>query len=134
MKNKKILKVVEPNPKPIRLFFFWAGLIATVAYRIIIILNLYDPLWVKVAWYIGTIGFILYFGHRYDIARKRARLVKDYDLIKTVKEIHNIDSQKKEALHYLVKTSLTSKSKWNSAMIFILSVAALTVGIILDLI
>lgn len=134
MKDKKILKVVEPNPKPIRLFFFWTGLIATIAYRIIIVLNLYDPLWVKIAWYIGTIGFILYFGHRYDIARKRANLVKDYDLVKTVDRVQGINPQKKEALYYLVKTSLTSKSRWNSAMIFILSLIALIVGIILDLI
>ena len=134
MRDKKILKVLEPNPKPVRLFFFWAGLIATIAYRIIIVLNFYDPLWVKIAWYIGTIGFILYFGHRYDIARKRARLVEDYDLIKTVERAKNINPQKKEALHYLVKTSLTSKSRWNSAMIFILSLVALIIGIILDLV
>lgn len=134
MKDKKVLKVIEPNPKPVRLFFFWAGLIATIAYRIIIVLNFYDPLWVKIAWYIGTVGFVFYFGHRYNIARKRANLVRDYDLIKTVKESREIDAQKKEALHYLVKTSLTSKSRWNSAMIFMLSLAALILGIILDLI
>lgn len=134
MEDKKVLKVVEPNPRPVRLFFFWAGIIATVAYRIIIVLNFYDPLWVKIAWYIGTIGFVLYFGHRYNIARKRAKLVRDYDLINTVKKSKEIDSQKKEALHYLVKTSLTSKSRWNSAIIFILSLAALIVGIVLDLI
>jgi len=134
MKDEKILKIVEPNPKPIRLFFFWVGIIATISYRIIVILNLYDPLWVKIAWYIGTIGFVLYFGHRYNIARKRANLIKDYDLIKTVKNIQSIDPQKKEALYYLVKTSLTSKSRWNSAMIFILSVVALIIGIVLDLI
>lgn len=134
MRDKKTLKVVEPNPKLVRLFFFWTGIVATIAYRIIVVLNLYDPLWVKIAWYIGTIGFILYFGHRYDIARKRANLVKDYDLIEVVKNVQDVDPQKKEALHYLIKTSLTSKSRWNSAMIFILSVAALIIGIILDLI
>lgn len=130
----KSRKVIEPNPKPVRLFFFWAGIIATIAYRIIIILNIYSPLWVKVFWYIGTIGFILYFGHRYDIARKRAKLIKDYNLIETVQQADCIDTQKKEALYYLVKTSLTSKSKWNSGFIFLLSLLALIVGIILDII
>ena len=100
MKDEKILKIVEPNPKPIRLFFFWVGIIATISYRIIVILNLYDPLWVKIAWYIGTIGFVLYFGHRYNIARKRANLIKDYDLIKTVKNIQSIDPQKKK--HFII--------------------------------
>lgn len=126
------MKVIEPNPKPVRWFFFWAGLIATIAYRIIIVLNLYSSLWVKISWYIGTIGFILYFGHRYDIARKRANLVKDYELVKAVDNA-DIDAQKKTALHYLVQTSLTSKSRWNSAMIFILSLIALFVGIFIDI-
>ena len=125
------LKVIEPSPRPVRWFFFWAGLIATIAYRIIIVLNIYSPSWVRISWYIGTIGFILYFGHRYDVARKRANLVRDYSLVGALDKC-DIDSEKKQALHYLVKTSLTSKSRWNSALIFILSVLALIVGIVLD--
>lgn len=128
----KSLKVIEPNPKPVRLFFFWAGIIATIAYRIIIVLNFYSPLWVKISWYIGTIGFILYFGHRYNVARKRAKLVRKYGLIEAVNQADCINAQKKEALYYLVKTSLTSKSRWNSAIIFMLSLLALVVGIALD--
>ena len=128
----KSMKVIEPNPKLIRLFFFWAGIIATIAYRIIIVLNFYSPLWVKVSWYIGTVGFVLYFGHRYNIAKKRAKLVEDYGLIEAVQQADGINAQKKKALHYLVKTSLTSKSRWNSAVIFMLSLLALIVGIVLD--
>lgn len=116
-----------------RLFFFWAGIIATVAYRIIIVLNAYSPLWVKVSWYIGTIGFILYFGHRFDVARRRAKLVRDHKLIEAVNDAQCLDPQKKLALHYLVKTSLTSKSRWNAGAIFILSVIALLVGIFMDI-
>lgn len=126
-------KVIEPNPKPVRLFFFWAGIIATVAYRIIIVLNSYDPLWVKIAWYIGTVGFILYFGHRFDVARKRAKLVRDYNLVETVDKAQGIKPQNRVALRYLVKTSLTSKSRWNAAVIFILSVVALFIGIFMDI-
>ncbi len=127
------MQVIEPNPKFVRLFFFWAGIIATVAYRIIIVLNWYSPLWVKVSWYIGTIGFILYFWHRFNVAKKRAKLIKDYELIEAVDKVDCIDPQKKLALRYLVKTSLTSKSRWNSAIIFILSLMALFAGIFIDI-
>ncbi len=132
MEDKETLKVIEPNPKPVRLFFFVMGIIATIAYRIIIVLNLYSPLWVKIAWYIGTIGFIFYFGHRFDIARKRANLVRNYKLIETVDNADCIEPQKKLALHYLVKTTLTSKSQWNSGLIFIFSFIALLIGIFMD--
>ena len=131
--SKETLKVVEPNPKPVRLFFFLAGIIATISYRIIIVLNLYSPLWVEIAWYIGTVGFILYFGHRFNVARKRSKLIKDYKLIETVDNASSIDPQKRLALHYLVKTSLTSKSRWNSAVIFALSLVALVVGMFMDI-
>jgi len=134
MEEEKSLKVIEPNPKPVRLFFFWAGMIATIAYRIIIVLNLYSSFWVKVSWYIGTVGFIFYFAHRYNVAAKRARLVEDYNLIEAVDKAKDIDPQKSLALRYLVETSLTSKSRWNSALIFILSLAALIVGIFIDII
>ncbi len=125
------LEAVKPNPKPIRLFFFWVGIIATVSYRIIILLNFYSPLWVKIAWYIGTIGFVIYFWHRYNIAQKRTNLIRKYDLVNTVKN-SAIEPSKKQALSYLVETNLTSKSKWNSGLIFLLSLAALMLGIILD--
>ena len=126
------MEIIKPNPKPVRLFFFWAGIIATIAYRIIIVLNFYSPLWVKIAWYIGTVGFILYFGHRFSVANKRTNLIKDYGLVEAI-DNSDIEKQKKLALHYLVQTSITSKSRWNSGIIFILSLAALIIGIILDI-
>ena len=133
MGKKEALKIIEPSPKYIRLFFFWAGIIATIAYRIIIVLNLYSPSWVKIAWYIGTIGFVFYFGHRFNIARKKARLIKEYDLVETINNADCLAPQKKKVLHYLAKTTVTSKSRWNAAVIFFLSIAALILGIFLDI-
>jgi len=124
--------MIKPHKRSVRLFFFISGIIATVAYRIIIVLNLYDSFFVKVSWYIGTVGFILYFGHRYDIARKRANLIKKYDLVKIVDDA-DIKKDEKQALHYLVQTTLTSKSRWNSAVIFFLTLVALVVAIVIDI-
>lgn len=126
-------EVVKPNIKYVRIFFFVSGIIATLAYRVIIVLNFYSPYWVKVSWYIGTIGFILYFGHRFEIQRRRANLVKDYNLISKVRKISSIKGKEKQALLYIVRTTLTSRSHWNSGFIFLLSIFALIVGIIFDL-
>ena len=125
--------MIKPSPKPLRIFFFWSGIIATLSYRAVIVLTYFDPLWVKVAWYIGTIGFIIYFGHRYSIQKKKAELVEDLHLIKAVEDAKEINEEKTEALCYLVNTSLTSKSRWNSMFIFVTSILALIIGIILDL-
>jgi len=126
------MEIIKINPKPLRIFFFWAGIIATLSYRIIIVLNFYNPLWVKIAWYIGTVGFIIYFGHRFDIQRKKVKLVQELKLVEAIKEAKDINDEKTQALSYLIKTSLTSRSRWNSAFIFFMSIIALIIGIILD--
>ncbi len=123
----------KSNLKSIRIFFFLTGIIATLAYRIIIVLNFYDPYWVKVSWYIGTIGFILYFGHRFEIQRKRAKFVQDYNLVREIEKNKQVKGDKKQALLYIIRTTNNSKARWNSLFIFILSILALIVGIIFDL-
>ncbi len=107
------------------------GLIATLAYRVIIILNFFDPLWVKIAWYIGTIGFIIYFFYEYRSEKREAQLVKKYKLKRIVEESYQ-EGAAKEALLNLLESAAGSKSHWNAAVIFALSVLALIIGIILD--
>jgi len=118
-------------PLGIKWIFFWAGVIATFAYRVIIVLNFYSPYWVKVFWYIGTAGFILYFGYRFDIQRREKNLIKDYDLVGAVKK-SKLKGKQKKVLEYVIKTNLNSKAKWNSLFIFLLSILALVIGILLD--
>lgn len=124
-----IFQKIEPSSNFLRLFFFVSGIVATIAYRIIFLLN---PFWVKVAWYVGTIGFILYFGHRWSVESKRAILVRDYELVKVL-EKSDIDENKKSALLYLIKTSITSKVRFNSVFIFLLSFLVFIVSLTLDI-
>jgi len=122
-------EIVHANVGFKRGFFFWAGIIATIAYRIIIVL---DESWIKISWYIGTVGFVLYFGHRSHVQKKRAELVRGYNLVKIVNNLKKVKPDQKEALHYLVQSAITSKVRWNSLFIFWLSFLALIVGIFVD--
>lgn len=124
-----IERKIEPSSKYLRLFFFFAGIVATIAYRIIFLLNSF---WIEVAWYVGTIGFIFYFGHRTMVENKRAKLVKDYQLIDAI-EKSDVEAEKKSALLYLIETSLTSKARFNSAFIFIVSVIFFIINLSTDL-
>jgi len=85
-----------------------------------------------VAWYIGTIGFVLYFGHRTHIETKRANLVKNLRLVQALRA-SDIEEDKKLALVYLTKTTLTSKARFNSAFIFILSLAVLIASLVMEI-
>ena len=128
LQTHSISKKIHSGPKFLRIFFFLTGIIATIAYRITPFLY---PFWVKVAWYVGTIGFILYFWHRSHIEEKRAKLVKEYNLVSVV-EKSDIAPEEKSAVSYLVKTSLTSKARFNSLFIVIVSLLALIASILID--
>lgn len=120
--------LMHPGSKVSRFFFFLAGIIATIAYRITPFLA---PFWVKVSWYAGTVGFILYFSHRAHVEYKRAKLVKEFGLVDVV-EKSDIAPEQKSAISYLVKTSLTSKARYNSAFIVAISALALVFSILVD--
>ncbi len=126
------MKQIKPHNRTLREFFFWSGIIATIAYRIIVVLNNYSSFWVSVAWYVGTIGFLIYFGHRYNISAKRAKLISDNDLTNKVSTCGALGNQDKDALQYILSTLVSTKEKWNYIVIFAVSALALIAGIYLD--
>lgn len=109
------------------------GVIATIAYRIVVILNHYSSFWVEVSWYIGTIGFIWYFGHRYRVENRRDRLIAKLKLIKKIEADPSFNAEDKSALLYVLKSLETSLAKWNYIAIFFFSGLAMAYAIYVDL-
>ena len=116
-----------------RLLVFIVGIIATLAYRIIVVLNFYSPLWVEIAWYIGTIGFIWYFAHRYRVQNHYAEVIDELDLDRKIKQ-GKLNQEDKQALAFVLSGIKSSKAKWNSICIFIFSALALIYAIVTNLI
>lgn len=124
----------KPHSKIVRVLFFCAGIIATFAYRIIIVLSGVNPLWLKVAWYVGTIGFVIYFIHRFQISEKRAKIINKYHLNEKVASLQGVDEKDKEAIAYIFQSLKVSSERWIYIFIFITSGLALAAGIYLDFI
>lgn len=118
-------------PHWVRNLFFWFGIIATVCYRAIVVLNHYSKGIALAAWYLGTIGFILYFWHRYVVSEKRVKLIQEHDLINAVAGT-NLRQDQIDANEYILTTLLSTKEKWNYIVIFVTSLLALAIGIYLD--
>ena len=125
---------LKVHSKPIRAFYLWAGIIATIAYRIIIVMTDVNTFWIKLSWYVGTIGFIIYFMHRYDISEKRAKIIKEYNLEGKVSQIQNLDEKDKSAMKYILHSLGVSSEKTIYIVIFVTSALALFAGIYLDFI
>ncbi len=113
---------------------FWIGIIATISYRIIVILNFYSQLWVDIAWNIGTIGFILYFIHRFRISSRRAKAIEEKKLVKKIKNCRELSRDDKKTLSLILKGLKTSKAKINYAVIFISSALALVYSIVIRIV
>ncbi len=116
------------------MFYFWAGIVATISYRIIIVFTDQQIFWIRLFWYLGTIGFVVYFIHRYIISEKRAKVISEHNLDEKVAKLTEIDSEDKEALSYILKSLEISHERWNYIIIFLTSAIALLVGIYLDFI
>jgi hypothetical protein len=131
MKNKNEL---NSSSSTYRMIVFWIGILATVAYRAIIIIGRYSQGWTDIIWYIGTIGFVWYFAHRYHIEQKRDRIILERKLITKVAKLKELKTEDRDALEYTLKSLVSSKAGWNYIAIFVASALALIYDLILRLI
>jgi hypothetical protein len=121
------------NHRYYRNLLFVIGIIATIAYRIIIVLNYYSAMWVEIAWYIGTIGFVWYFIHRYNVENRRDHLIESLGLAKKIENKEELNDEERQATVYILKGLKTSLAKWNYIAIFVFSAIALLYAIYQDL-
>ncbi len=117
-----------------RTFFFWTGIIATIAYRAIIFFTGANPLTLRIIWYIGTVGFIVYFLHRYDIAKRRTRVIQELGLADKISQLKELSDTDREGMQYLFSTLQSSREKWNYYVIFASSIIALLAGLWMDVV
>ncbi len=124
-------QIPTPHKQSTRLLFFWIGIFATIVYRMIIILNHVDGPWLKIVWYVGTIGFIAYFAHRFSISERREKVIAEHRLMEKI-DHGSWSPDDQAALRYVLGTLQSSKERWNYIVIFVSSALALLIGIWLD--
>ncbi|MFA5184524.1 MAG: hypothetical protein WC456_03265 [Patescibacteria group bacterium] len=117
-----------------RVWIFALGVSATIAYRIIIFLDGYEPYLMRAVWYVGTIGFVWYFIHRFRIENRRDRLITDLKLADKISDQTPLDAEERAALTYILSGLQTSLAKWNYIVIFIVSTLALAFSVYQDII
>ncbi len=126
------MTLVKPHSKALREFYFWSGIVATFCYRIIVVLNNYSSYWSTVAWYVGTVGFIVYFAHRFQVSERRYELLKKYKILNKIQRSNEFSKNEKDASEYVLGTLLSTKERWNFIFIFVASTIALVWGAYLD--
>lgn len=112
--------------------FFIIGLIATVAIRVVTVLMHVNPVYGKIAWYIGVSGFFLFFVYKFKVNHTRSRFIEQNNL---VHKFHNQEQLTEEDYNVIgsILCALSSKKeRLNYIFIFGLSAIALILALYFD--
>ena len=118
-------------PKPVIIGFFLLGLLSSVAFRAIILLQKYSPGWVRPVWYFGVLGYMLFFIYRYYISQRRKRAIEQTNVIEKIGAGKPLSDDDRDAALYLLNSVRKSQEDWNYLAIFVLSIVAIALDCLL---
>ncbi len=133
MSKNNSIKPQKPEtvPKYITYLFFSIGFFSAIAFRAIIVLQHVGPALVRPVWYIGSLGYLVFFLYRFRITKKRKKAVRDFGLLEKVRNKTLLDEDR-EVLLYLISSIEISREDMNYALIFFLSIVAILADVILS--
>lgn len=111
--------------------FFLIGVMSAVSFRALIIFTHVHPEWFRPVWYIGTIGYVIFFLYRYWISHKRKRAIRQYALLDKLKGQEALSGEEREVLVYLLSSLAKSREDLNYLLIFFLSIVAVAADLLL---
>ncbi len=114
--------------------FFIIGIIATVAIRVVTVLIYLDPIYAKIAWYIGVMGFFLFFVYKFRISHIREKRIRESGLADKINANGPLNHEDYILMSSIICSLGSKKEKINYFIIFALSAVALVLAIYMDLI
>lgn len=127
------VRVPEGHSMAVIKFYFWIGLISAALLRLILIADHYSDILAKALWYLGILGYLWFFAHRYHIAKRRYGVIKDLNLLDKIQARKPLAEKDFEGLNYVMWSLSVSKERMNYLVIFVFSVVAIILSLILDL-
>lgn len=109
--------------------FFALGIISAIAFRVIIVFQHIEPSWIRPVWYVGVLGYMVFFFYRYYITEKRKKAIEDFQLIEKVKANACLTDEDREVVIYILSSIRKSPENVNYFIIFLLSIIAIIVDI-----
>jgi hypothetical protein len=129
MQKKTNLKTL---PKWATNLLFIIGAISTISFRALIVINRFSELWGRIIWYTAVIGYIFFFLYRYQISKKRRRVIIENNLINKL-NTNSLSKENIKQLTYIVNSLTRSKEMINYVLIFLMSILAIAADIILTI-
>ena len=112
--------------------FFIIGLIATVAIRVVTVLIHVNPIYAKMAWYIGVGGFFVFFVYKFRINQARSRAIAQRNLVNKIDQGQQLGKEDYNLIAAILCSLSSRKERINYFFIFVLSAIALLLAIYMD--
>ena len=125
--------VPKTVPSFVVYLFLVIGLLSAVSFRLVTIINTFIPSLLRPVWYFGVIGYIFFFAYRYHISEKRKNAIRANRLLEKIQGSGEISGEDRALIAYVLSSIIKSKENLNYLFIFVLSIAAVGVDILLAL-
>ncbi len=112
--------------------FFIVGLVATIAIRVVTVLIHVDPMYGKIAWYIGIGGFLLFFIYKFKVGQSRSGAISKNNLVEKINRKSKLAENDYKLIGSILCGVSSRKERINYLFIFGLSAAALILAIYMD--
>ncbi|MCD5384237.1 hypothetical protein LR066_05735 [candidate division WOR-3 bacterium] len=135
MKNKKCVNCSEDKrckESYISWIFFIIGLLATTAMRVVTVLADFNPVYGKIAWYVGVGGFFAFFIYRFRVTQARSNLINQRSLAYKIRHKEQLTKEDYSLIRDILCSISSNKERINYFFIFALSAVALILAIYLD--
>jgi len=135
MKNKKCLSCTEYKrckDSYASWIFFILGLVATIAMRVVTVLMHMNPIYGKIAWYIGVGGFFAFFVYKFRVSRGRFRAISERNLLDKIGEARELTKEDYSLISAILCGLSSRKERINYLFIFVLSAVTLVLALYID--
>ena len=115
-------------------FFIIIGFISTVSIRIVTFLMEVNPLYGKIAWYIGVGGFVIFFVYKYKVFQERSKVIDQKHLLEKVNAGQEFSHEDREIIANILCKIRSNEERVNFFFIFVVSAIALIWAVYFDFI
>ena len=112
--------------------FFIIGLVAIIAVRAVTILEHIKPIYGKMAWYLGILGFVIYFAYKFKVDNNRVKLIKERGLMSKISNGDAIEKEDRIAISSILCALSSGMDRINYLVIFASSAVVLILTMYLD--
>ncbi len=112
--------------------FFIIGIIATIAIRVVTVLIHLNPVYAKLAWYVGVGGFVMFFIYKFRVSQAKTKLIRQKDLMEKITTRKQLANDDYNIIEGILCSLVSQKERVNYLFIFVLSALALLLAIYMD--